>query len=181
MAMRHADVFGLACSISGDCYFEMCYLPDFPQAFRAIKGLPKRLVEKFWNEEERKSKADFSGLNVIGMSACYSPNGTDFDLPFDLETGELREDIWAKWLQHDPVRLVEKYAENLRSLRLLFIDAGLRDEFNLDIGAKVLSKRLKRLEIQHIHEEFDDGHFNISYRYNRSLELISEAIEAKSD
>ncbi len=179
MAMRHADVFGLACSISGDCYFEMCYLPDFPQAFRAMKGSPKKLIEKFWNEEEPKSKADFCGLNVIGMSACYSPNGTDFDLPFDLETGELREDIWSKWLQHDPVRLVKKHAESLRSLKLLFIDAGLRDEFNLDIGAKVLSKRLKTLGVQHIHEEFNDGHFNISYRYNRSLELISETIETK--
>ena len=51
------------------------------------------------------------------------------------------------------------------------------DEFNLDIGAKILCDRLKKHEIAHIHEEFDDGHFNISYRYNRSLELISEKIE----
>jgi len=177
MALRHSDIFGLACSTSGDCYFEMCYLSDFPKAFRAIKGEPGKLLEKMWNEEAKKGKDDFPGLNIIGMSACYSPNGAGFDLPFDLETGEIREEIWAKWLEHDPVRMVEKHTENLKSLKLLYIDAGTRDEFALDLGARVLCDRLKKFDIPHIHEEFDDGHFNISYRQNRSLELISEHFE----
>lgn len=179
MAMRHADTFGLACSTSGDAYFDYCYLPDFPKAFRAIKGEPKKLVEKFWNEEAKKGKDDFAALNIIGMSACYSPNPESefgFDLPFDLTTGELKSDVWEKWREHDPAYLVEKYAENLKSLKLLYIDAGTKDEFALDLGAKILHQKFEENEIPHIHEEFDDGHFNISYRYNRSLELISENI-----
>ena len=174
--MRHADIFGLVCSTSGDAYFEMVYLPDFPKAFRAIKGNPHKLLEKFWNEEAKTGKDDFSGLNIIGMSACYSPNKCDFDLPFDLKTGEIRQEIWQKWLTHDPVRLVEKSVENLKSLKLLYIDAGTRDEFFLDLGARILCEQLKKFDIPHIHEEFDGGHFNISYRANRSLELISGAI-----
>lgn len=174
LAMHHADTFGLACSTSGDAYFEHCYLPDIPKAFRAIKGSPQKFVEKFWDEEAKKGKDDFSGLNIIGMSACYSPNGDSFDLPFDLETGEIRREIWAKWLEHDPVRLAEKHSENLKSLKLLYIDAGTRDEFALDLGAKILCAKLKNLGVPHIHEEFDDGHFNIAYRQNRSLELISQ-------
>jgi S-formylglutathione hydrolase FrmB len=170
---RHADKFGLISSISGDAYFELCYLSDFAKAFRAIKGNPQAFMTKFWSNE-KKGKSDFPALNIIGMSSCYSPNGTSFDLPFDLETGEIRQDIWAKWLTCDPVRLVEKSVENLKSLKLLFLDAGTRDEFALDIGAKILSKKLKDYEIPHVHEEFDDGHFNISYRYNRTFELFSE-------
>ncbi|HSK70855.1 MAG TPA: alpha/beta hydrolase-fold protein [Pyrinomonadaceae bacterium] len=179
-AMRHSDVFGLACSTSGDCYFEYCYFPGIPEGFRSIKGNPKALIEKFWNEEVRKKKEDFSALNTIGMSACYSPNPDaelGFDLPFDLRTGEIREDVWARWLEHDPVRLVEKHAENLKSLKLLFIDAGTRDEFALDLGAKILSEKLKKAGVPHVHEEFDDGHFNIGYRQNRSLEMISENLD----
>lgn len=181
MAMRHADIFGIACSTSGDCYFSYCYLPDFPKAFRAIKGAPKKFVENFWNEEAKKGKDDFAALNIIGMSACYSPNPDSeygFDLPFDLETGEIRSEVLVRWMKNDPVFLVEQYAENLRSLNLLYIDAGTRDEFALDIGAKVLCKKLRDFEIPHVHEEFEDGHFNISYRYNRSLELISKAIRS---
>jgi S-formylglutathione hydrolase FrmB len=176
MAMRHADLFGLACSTSGDAYFEHCYLPDISKAVRVIKGDPARFMRKFW-EEEKKGKNDFPAVNVIGMAACYSPHGTEPELPMCLETGEIREEIWARWLENDPVRLVEKHVENLRSLKLLYIDAGTRDEFGLDLGAKILCKRLERFGIDHIHEEFDDGHFNISYRYNRSLELISRSLD----
>ncbi|MCY7347215.1 MAG: esterase family protein [Pyrinomonadaceae bacterium] len=177
LAMRHAEIFGLCASLSGDCYFETSLLPDFGKAFRAIKGNPHGIVEKMWNEEAKKGKHDFDALNIIGMSACYSPRGADFNLPFDLETGEIRQDIWAQWLAHDPVRLVEKSVENLRSLRLLLITAGTRDEFNLDIGAKVLCQKLRDFAVPHLHEEFDDGHFNIAYRYNRILELISQNFE----
>jgi enterochelin esterase family protein len=176
--LRHADKFGLVCSTSGDCYFEHCYLPDVPKAFRAIKGDPRRFLERFL-AEEKKGKADFAGLNIVGMSACYSPEESaemGFDLPFDLRTGEILPDVWRRWLEHDPARLCEKYADNLKSLKLLFIDAGTRDEFFLDVGAKILSDKLGKLRISHIYEEFNDGHFSISYRQNRSLEMISNAL-----
>jgi enterochelin esterase family protein len=178
-AMRHADVFGLCASHAGDAYFEHCYLPDIPKAFRAIKGDPKKFLEKFW-AEEKKGKNDFPAFNIIGMSACYSPNPEaqlGFDLPFDLQTGEIRFDVFNKWLEHDPVRMIEKYADELKSLKLLYLDAGTNDEFALDIGARIFVSRLKELDIDHIHEEFDGGHFNIGYRYDRSLELISENVE----
>lgn len=173
MGLRHADLFGLICSTSGDAYFELGYIPDIAKAFRAIKGDPAQFLKKFW-ENEKKDKDGFPALNIIGMSACYSPNGPDFDLPFDLETGEIRWDVWQRWLEHDPVRLVEKHVENLKSLKLLYLDAGTRDEFALDLAARILSKKLTEHGIDHIHEEFDDGHFNIAYRNDRSLELISE-------
>lgn len=174
--LRHADKFGLICSTSGDAYFELCYLPDIPKAFRAVRGNPKAFIEKFWREE-KKGKDDFPALNIIGMSACYSPNENSeigFDLPFDLETGEIRRDVWERWLAHDPVRLVEKHAENLKTLKLFYIDAGTRDEFALDLGARILCKRFKDSGVPFIHEEFNDGHMQISYRQNRSFELISQ-------
>jgi enterochelin esterase family protein len=176
MGMRHAEQFAHVASIAGDGYFEYCYPMHFPNAFRTIKGDLKKFMRDLW-AAERIGKNDFDALNTIGMAACYSPNGSDIDLPFDLETGELRPDIWAKWLAHDPVRMVEYYADALRSLDLLFLDAGTRDEFFLDIAARILSKKLHELDIKHVHEEFDDGHMNISYRYDRSLEMISGAMK----
>ena len=173
MGLRHADVFGLVCSTAGDAYFEHCYPMDFAKAFRTIKGDPIGFMRKFWSTE-KQGRDDHAALNTIGMAACYSPDGESFDMPFDLETGEIDQKIWARWLEHDPVRLVERHLEELKSLKLLYIDAGTRDEFALDIGAKILSRKLSDHEVDHIHEEFDDGHFNISYRFDRSLELISQ-------
>lgn len=182
MAMRHSDIFGLACSTSGDCYFNYCYLPDFPKAFRGLKGNPNKLVEKFYDEEAKKGQNDFDALNILAMSACYSPNPESefgFDFPFDLQTGEIISDVFVCWMKHDPVFLVEKYVENLKSLKLLYLDAGTRDEVFLDLGARILCERLKKYDIPHIHEEFDGGHFNINYRYNRTFEIISQNIETK--
>ena len=179
MGLRHADIFGLVCSTAGDAYFEYCYPMDFAKAFRTIKGDVKKFMTDFWSTE-KQGKDDHAALNTIGMAACYSPNGPEIDMPFDLETGEMRVDVWQRWLEHDPVRLAEKHVGALKWLNLLFIDAGTRDEFALDIGAKILSKKLTELDVPHIHEEFDDGHFNISYRFERSLELISENVTSNS-
>lgn len=175
MGMRHADQFSMICSIAGDCYFDYCLPQDFAKAFRVIKGNPKDFMEKIWSTEKHGRDAH-AAINTIGMSACYSPNGTDYDLPFDLKTGEMRNHVWQRWLEHDPVRLVEKHVEDLKSLKLLFLDAGKSDEFNLDVGARILSKRLIDHGVNHIHEEFDGGHFGVSYRFDRSLELISAAL-----
>lgn len=180
--MRHADIFGAVASHSGDCYFEYCYLPDFPKTYRALRrdadGDVNRFVERFWSEE-KKEKDGVTALNIVAMSACYSPDESEphgFRLPFDIGSGEMNAAVWARWLEHDPVRMVERFADNLKSLKLLYLDAGTKDEFALDVGARALAARLAQHDISFTHEEFDDGHFNISYRYDRSLALLSRAM-----
>jgi enterochelin esterase-like enzyme len=37
--LRHADIFGLICSTSGDTYFELCYLPDVQKRFAQSKAM----------------------------------------------------------------------------------------------------------------------------------------------
>ena len=42
------------------------------------------------------------------MAAHYSPNSLSkemgVDLPFDLKTGEMLQEVWNRWLAWDPVR-----------------------------------------------------------------------------
>ncbi len=180
LSMRHPDVFDLMASHSGDMYFELCYKQDIVGALRALPKLGS--LDKFWNEIPTirpKDKAFHDALNVIAMAACYSPNLAaphGFDLPFDPETGELREDVWKRWLEWDPIYLINKHIGALRSLRLIYLDAGLRDEFDLQYGARIFVKRLEERDIKYIHEEFDDGHFDVQYRYDISLHAISEVV-----
>ena len=182
LAMRHPEIFGIMASHSGDLYFEYCYKPDIVGAVRGLKKFGG--LNKFWNEFPtiHPQDRDFrSLLNIIAMSACYSPNLDalhGFDLPFDIETGELRDDVWQRWLAWDPVCIVDKHLDALRSLRLIYLDAGLRDEFNLQYGARIFAKRLHARGINFVHEEFDDGHFDIQYRYDHSLKAISDAMES---
>ncbi len=182
LGMRHPDVFGVAACHSGDMAFDLVYRPDFPKFLNAIQKAGG--VEKWLNEFERKIKIegrDIEAMNILAMAAAYSPNPIaqplPIDFPFDLDTCELRSDVWARWLEHDPVQLVDRYADNLKQLRLLFIDCGSRDEFNLHFGARTFVKKLKALGVPHEYEEFDDGHMNVSYRYEVSLPKIVEALQ----
>jgi enterochelin esterase family protein len=180
LAMRHPETFGLMASHSGDLYFEYCYKQDIVGAIGALRKFGG--LDKFISDVPtiRPRGKDFSVLaNTVAMSACYSPNPNSphgFDLPFNLETGELREDVWKRWLELDPVQIVDKHLDALKSLRLIYLDAGLRDEFNLQYGARIFAQRLKERGIDFVHEEFDDGHFNIQYRYDNSLKAISGAM-----
>ncbi|MBI2931535.1 MAG: esterase [Planctomycetes bacterium] len=181
-AMRHPDVWRSVACHSGDMYFAYCYLPDFPKCLDALAKYGGR-VDRFLRAWERMPKKIDGTLvpvvNTIAMAACYSPNPrrpVGFDLPFDPKTGELRPAVWRRWLAHDPVERVDRYARVLRRMRLLFFDCGTRDEFHLHYGARILSQRLRARGIRHIHEEFDDGHMNVQYRFDRSLVLLSRAI-----
>jgi len=179
-AMRHPEIFGAVACHSGDMYFEYCYLPDFPKAAAGLRrhgGLIPFL--KAFDEEARKTNDSVSILNIVAMAAAYSPNPASetmgIDLPFDQETGEIREAVWERWLAHDPVRLLPACADALRAARLVYLDCGTRDEFNLHLGARIFARRLQALDIPHVHEEFDDGHMRITYRYERSLSHLWDA------
>jgi enterochelin esterase family protein len=181
LAARHPEIWQAAADHSGDSYFELCYLPDFPKALNLMKKHGG--FAKFWAAFEkaprRRDHDWLTVLNLVCMAACYSPNPATpegFDWPMDLETCEIRNDVFSKWFAFDPVRMVPKYADNLKKLKLLFIDCGEKDEFNLQWGTRILSKTLKQAGVPHDLEFFDDGHMGITYRYDVSLPKLVKAI-----
>ncbi|MBI5170122.1 MAG: esterase [Candidatus Eisenbacteria bacterium] len=184
LGMKHADVFGAVASHSGDAYFEYCYRPDLPLACTVLQraGGVKAFLDAF-DAKPQKGKDDFTAYNIVGMAAAYSPDPAGelgIALPFDLATGEFREDVWQRWLAFDPVALAGSHAAALRSLELLFLDCGTRDEFHLHHGTRMLSRRLSALGVKHEHIEYDDGHMNVSYRYDLSLPKLAAALAAPS-
>src|SRR5262249_14734947 len=119
----------------------------------------------------------FTVVNMLAMASCYSPNprrDVGFDLPFDPRTGELRDDVWARWLAHDPITLVAAHADALKRLRFYYLDCGRWDEHHLQLGNRIFSQRLTALGVPHVYEEFDGGHMNVAHRYEGSLQRLSE-------
>ena len=184
LAMERPELFSAVACHSGDMYFEYCYIPDFPQAFRLLQkqGGLHQVLEKF-DHIPKTGKEDHALLNTIAMSACYSPNPENkvslFDIPIDEETGKIRDRIWKKWKKLDPVEVVKTKGKNLGDYGMVFIDCGNRDEFGLMVGARLFVKELKKLGIPHTYEEFDAGHFNIQHRYDISLRKMAEYFAAK--
>ena len=182
--MRHPEVFGAVACHSGDMMFEYCYLGDVPKFCARIQnagGLAKWFSE--FEAARQKKQDDFVALNILAMAACYSPNPAilpfGIDLPCDLETGAFRPDVWERWLALDPLRMLDRHAEALRSMKLLYFDCGIRDEWNLQLGMRRFVRRLDELGIRHEKEEFDDGHMNVPYRYDVSLPRLAKALGAE--
>jgi S-formylglutathione hydrolase FrmB len=179
-AMDHPEVFGLAADHSGDAYFELCYKPQFPRFLRAVAhfGEIAHVLED--PASVTPKGADFTSvMEVAAMAACYSPNPQStlgFDLPLDLHTGELKDNVWQRWLAWDPVYRLRSHLPALKSLDLLYIDCGSQDEFNIHYGCRLLDKRLRECDVPHIYLEYDDGHRNTHYRLDQSLAAISRAL-----
>ena len=119
-------------------------------------------------------------MNIVAMAAAYSPSPElpwRVELPFDTYTGEIRADVWKRWLDHDPVRLCAEHREALKKLRLLYLECGSRDQFHLQYGLRILRTRLDALGIAYEAEEFDDDHSDTSYRYDVSLPRVWNSVK----
>jgi enterochelin esterase family protein len=179
--MRHPDVFGAVACHSGDMFFDMCYTREFGPAIRSFRkaGGLEAWYRKF-QASIRKRTEEFAALDVVAMAAAYSPNPaappTFCDLPFDPDTGVIHGEVWAKWKANDPLTLLDRHVDALKALRLLYLDCGTDDEWYLDLGLRQFVRRLQALGVKHEHEEFEDGHMNIPYRYDVSLPKLSAAL-----
>jgi enterochelin esterase family protein len=182
LAMRNPDFFSAVASHAGDMYFELSALPDLPLAARTLRrhgGVAGFLAH--FEAREKKDAPDFTTMMVLAQAGAYSPDPAwpgGVALPFDLETGEIDWVVWRRWKAWDPVEMLQVHAEALRRMKLVFLDAGTRDEHNLDLGARIFVGRLRALGIACEHEEFDDGHRGTAYRYDVSLPKLAAAIGA---
>src|SRR5918911_2029794 len=117
-AMLRPDRFGGLATNAGDALFEVCYLPDFREAARALRDHYDGSFERFWADFRSRPaftrKSDHVLMNMWCMAACYS---TDEDgqvrLPFEVETGKLVPEVWERWPARDPVRMVPPHADAL--------------------------------------------------------------------
>ena len=183
--MLRPDLWGGFATHAGDALFEMSYLPNFPQSVRSLRDEYHGSFQAFW--EDFRSRPAFTKqsdgylLNDWCMAACYSSDedGT-VHLPYDPATGELDTDVWAKWLSLDPVRMVSSHAQTLKNMRAIYIDAGKRDQFFLDLGAEAFRQALVDIGVTDIYFElFDATHSDIEYRYPLSLKYLAERLSPK--
>src|SRR5215813_12050620 len=183
-AMTRPGMFSAVADHSGDAYFEYMALPEIARLHMNLSrygGLDGLMEDTKLNTP--KGQAFYDVISILTWAATFAPNESvpyGFDLPIELDTGALREDVWQRCLAFDPVRMVTKpnYAEALRNVKELFIDCGQFDEYNLQVGARLLSQQLRNMSVSHTHEEYPGGHRGTHYRYDVSLPRLVTALLA---
>ena len=182
--MLRPDLFGALATHAGDSLYELGYVPEFGRAVRFLREYDGD-IGRWWDDFRSRTaftkEADEVLLMTLGCSACFSArdDGT-VELPFDSRTGELRPEQWARWLAWDPVRMIDTYADELRGLRAVWIDAGTRDEWFLDLGAEAFRAGLSRIGLPDdriAFELFDGAHGAIDYRYPMAMTWLAQRLE----
>jgi hypothetical protein len=179
--MLRPDLFGGLASHAGDSLYELCYMREFGDVARALRKYDGDIL-RWWDEFRGRvaftHKADQLLVATLGVAACFSADedGTP-RLPFDTRTGRVVPDLWERWLAWDPVRMVSQYADALRGLRAIWIDAGTRDEWFLDCGAEAVREELAAIGVTDVaFELFEAGHMSIDYRYPLALAYLAERL-----
>ena len=176
LVMEKPGVFGAFAAHSADSYYRQSLVPAFVHAQRTLErhGSIEAFVTSF-EGKHKTSQSEFVTMEMVAYSAAYSPRSNhlfDVNLPFDIETGAIREEIFAQWLAYDPVERVGKKSKELAALRARYIDCGRRDDYGLDIGARIIASTIRNMGLSVIHEEFDDDHRNTGYRYEISMPAL---------
>jgi hypothetical protein len=177
-AMLRPDVFGGFATHAGDSLFEIVCPPLFAAVVRLLRDRYDGSYSAFFTDVRSRlfglKDSDPKLMEIYAYAAAYSadPDGT-VRLPFD-DTGRLIPEVWQRWLDRDPVRMAgqERYAEALRSMRAIWIDAGTRDEWYLDLGSTAFRRAVAAAGVpdDRVHFElFDATHGAIEYRYPLAL------------
>jgi S-formylglutathione hydrolase FrmB len=178
--MLRPDLFCGLATHAGDALYEFCYIPEFAKAVRFLRDYAGDIFG-WWDDFRSRAafikEEDDLLLMLLGIAACFSAgeDGTP-ELPFDPRTGVLRDEVWQRWLDWDPVRMVPRHADAMRSLRAIWIDAGTKDEWFLDIGAQAFREALAEARVDDeivCFELFDAKHGGIDYRYPLSLAWLA--------
>jgi S-formylglutathione hydrolase FrmB len=177
--MLRPDLFGGLATHAGDALYEQCYLREFGTAVRLLRDYD---ADIFSSRIAFTHPADATLLGILGVAACFSANddGT-VDLPFDPRTGVVQPAAWQRWLAFDPVRMAPRYAGALRSMHSVWIDAGTRDDYFLDVGAEAFRAELRAVGVADDvirYELFEATHSGIDYRYPMSLAWLCQRMAA---
>jgi len=183
-AMLRPDLFAGFATHAGDALFETSYLRGFAEAVCALRDVYDSSYERFW-EDFRSGRpplsrpTDMPLIDAYAMAAAYS----DGELPFDVTTGELRPEVWARWLERDPVRMArnERHAAALQGMAAIWIDAGRGDEYFLDLGATAFHREVLAAgaSAEAVRFELYDGrHGSPGSRYPLALSFLAERLGA---
>jgi hypothetical protein len=171
-ALLRPDLFGGVAAHAPDALFELTQIRALAVAARSLR---RRSWDEFWAGFTRLDSGETATLVEVWSSALAYSGGA---VPIDTETGMLVPGVWEQWLAWDPVRLVAAHADVARDLRALWLDAGSRDQYYLDLGATAVRRAFADagLPDERLAFELYDGGHGASTRHPLSLAWLAERL-----
>ena len=82
----------------------------------------------------------------LALSAAYAPRGRwhpgEFDWLCDAQ-GQVREEVWRRWLANDPLILVQKHRHAFRDTQAIYVEGPTEDSYKANEGARRIYEVLR--------------------------------------
>lgn len=179
--MLRPDVFLNIASSAADSFYESLYLSMIPKAQAVLEkhGSIDAFIQHYLNNPNPMSllsRNEGETLLLLNICACFIPNTNNAplygDLFFDVHTGALIESAWEKLLAWDPIKMIDRYQDNIHQWQHVILDAGKQDEYALHLGHRQMAVKLKALSIPLTHNEYPGRHSGHSYRYIERIKIL---------
>lgn len=83
---------------------------------------------------------------ALGLSAAYAPRGFphrgEIEWLYD-ERGRFRQSVWQRWLDNDPLSIVQKIPHAFAAKQSVYLEGAAKDEYSANIGARKIYEVLR--------------------------------------
>ena len=145
LGMMRPRLFGGVVALSPDSYFEIShrYLVTEPGVTNMSPAELKALVKSPPGSPLPK---DGEVRYALALSAAYAPRGRwhpgEFEWLCDAH-GKVRERVWRRWLNNDPLVMVQKNRHAFLDTQAIYLDGPTEDAFKANIGARKIYEILR--------------------------------------
>lgn len=137
-------LFDAVIALSPDSDFPVSHIPLVKIA--AVSNAPLADIEKMESGALPPPK-NGDLMYALGLSAAYAPRGFphrgEFDWLYDRH-GKFRDEIWQRWLDNDPLTIVERNPRAFASTQAVYLEGAARDEYSANIGARAIYEVLRQ-------------------------------------
>ncbi len=173
LAMKHPDIFSIAYGMNSALISPGGEInPGDSQVKEFV------LAKTAQDYKDLFAKKQYVAVGLLTVAQAFSPNLSSpplyIDKPFRMDRNKvvINPLPYEKWLEHDVVRMADKYKANLLKLRGLKFDSGYEDEYKfIPINSRAFSKKLTELGIPHSFEEYNGDHRNRLWGLNGRIYL----------
>lgn len=137
LASARQMAFQAVVALSPDSDFEVTHKP-LVQSASVRRVTPYELQAAMAPAGKARLPEDGHVRLIMGLCANYAPRAS--------EPGcfEWRQEAWQRWLDHDPLTLVQRRQDAFAPAQRLYLDGAEHDEFGANIGARKIHEVLRK-------------------------------------
>lgn len=136
-------LFDAVIALSPDSDFPVSHIPLVKIA--AVSNAPLAEIEKMESGALPPPK-NGDLMYALGLSAAYAPrefpHRGQFDWLYDGK-GRFRDEIWQRWLDNDPLTIVQKNPHVFAPTQAIYLEGAAHDEYSANIGARAIYEVLR--------------------------------------